>query len=83
MTASRLCTQSEFAEIVGVSHATLSAIKNGKPVSSTTIMRTLLFLGSLIRTRNDERFRFDEQVVRECDGSPLLSTALPSNGWNA
>lgn len=80
MTASRLCTQSEFAEIVGVSHATLSAIKNGKPVSSTTIMRTLLFLGL---RRNDARFRFDEQVVRECDGSPLLSTTLPSNGWNA
>lgn len=38
-------TQDEFAEIVGVSHATLSALENGKSVSTKTLERALQFLG--------------------------------------
>ena len=38
-------TQDEFAEIIGVSHATLSALENGKGVSSQTLMRAISDLG--------------------------------------
>lgn len=38
-------TQDEFAEIVGVSHATLSALENGRGVSSNTLMKALSNLG--------------------------------------
>ncbi len=38
-------TQDEFAEIVGASHATLSALENGKSVSSQTLMRVVSDLG--------------------------------------
>jgi HTH-type transcriptional regulator/antitoxin HipB len=38
-------TQNEFAEILGVSHATLSALENGKSVSSGTLQKALSFLG--------------------------------------
>lgn len=41
----RCVSQSEFAEVIGVSHATLSALENGKPVSSATLMRAVSFLG--------------------------------------
>ena len=34
-------TQDEFAEIIGASHATLSALENGKGVSSQTLMRAI------------------------------------------
>ncbi|MEC4177015.1 helix-turn-helix transcriptional regulator [Adlercreutzia sp. R21] len=38
-------TQDEFAEIIGTSHATLSALENGKSVSSQTLMRAVSDLG--------------------------------------
>ena len=38
-------TQDEFAEIIGASHATLSALENGKGVSSQTLMRAISDLG--------------------------------------
>lgn len=38
-------TQHEYAEIIGVSHATLSALENGKSVSTATLERALQFLG--------------------------------------
>ena len=38
-------TQDEFSEILGVSHATLSALENGKGVSSKTLQKALNFLG--------------------------------------
>ena len=38
-------TQADFAEIIGVSHATLSALETGKPVSSATLEKALNFLG--------------------------------------
>lgn len=38
-------TQDEFAEMIGVSHATLSALENGKSVSSTTLEKAWQFLG--------------------------------------
>lgn len=37
--------QIEYAEMIGVSHATLSALENGKSVSTTTLERALQFLG--------------------------------------
>ena len=45
---SRGYTQVEFAKMVGTSHATLSNLENGKPVSSALLMRSLLVLGSRI-----------------------------------
>lgn len=41
----RHLTQNEYAEMVGVSHATLSALENGKGVSTATLERALQFLG--------------------------------------
>ena len=38
-------TQQEFAELVGVSHATLSAMENGLPVRSCHLERALQLLG--------------------------------------
>lgn len=38
-------TQDELAELIGVSHATLSALENGKNVSSHVLMRALNTLG--------------------------------------
>ena len=38
-------TQDEFAEIIGASHATLSALENGKGVSSQTLIRAISDLG--------------------------------------
>ena len=38
-------TQSEFAETIGVSHATLSALENGRSVSTRTLEKALQFLG--------------------------------------
>ena len=38
-------TQDEFAEMVGVSHATLSALENGKSVSTKTLELALQLLG--------------------------------------
>ena len=38
-------SQSAFAEMLGVSHATLSALENGKSVSSKTLLDALSFLG--------------------------------------
>ena len=38
-------TQDEFAEMLGVSHATLSALENGKSVSSKTLQNALSYLG--------------------------------------
>lgn len=38
-------TQECFAEMIGVSHATLSALENGGNVSSKTLERTINFLG--------------------------------------
>lgn len=38
-------TQDEFAEIIGTSHATLSALENGKSVGSQTLMRAVSDLG--------------------------------------
>ena len=38
-------TQTEYAELIGVSHATLSALENGRSVSTLTLERALQFLG--------------------------------------
>jgi len=38
-------TQQEFAELIGVSHATLSSLENGVPVRSCHLERALQFLG--------------------------------------
>jgi len=38
-------TQNEFAQTIGVSHATLSALENGKSVSTQTLDKALNFLG--------------------------------------
>lgn len=38
-------TQQEFAELIGVSHATLSSMENGSPVRSCHLERALQFLG--------------------------------------
>lgn len=38
-------TQMEFAEILGVSHATLSALENGRNVSSAVLEKALNYLG--------------------------------------
>lgn len=38
-------TQNEFAEILCVSHATLSALENGRGVSSATLEKAIQFLG--------------------------------------
>ena len=42
-------TQEDFADIIGVSHATLSALENGKPVSSATLFKAMQFLGYMIK----------------------------------
>ena len=38
-------TQADFAEMIGVSHATLSALETGKPVSSATLEKAMNYLG--------------------------------------
>lgn len=38
-------SQDEYAEIIGVSHATLSALENGRSVSSATLLKAINFLG--------------------------------------
>lgn len=38
-------SQDDYAEMIGVSHATLSALENGKPVSSATLLKAVSFLG--------------------------------------
>jgi len=38
-------TQDEFAKMIGVSHATLSALENGKGVSTQTLDKALNYLG--------------------------------------
>lgn len=38
-------SQADFADIIGVSHATLSALENGKGVSTATLEKALQFLG--------------------------------------
>ena len=38
-------TQAEYAQLIGVSHATLSALENGRGVSTSTLERALQFLG--------------------------------------
>lgn len=38
-------TQDEFAEFLGTSHATLSALENGKSVASKTLMTAINDLG--------------------------------------
>lgn len=38
-------TQDEFAEVIGASHATLSALENGKSVTSKTLMTAINDLG--------------------------------------
>lgn len=42
-------TQNDFAELLGTSHATLSSLENGKPVSSALVLRSLQILGKRIR----------------------------------
>lgn len=37
--------QSEFAALIGVSHATLSALENGKGTSTKTLQKDLQYLG--------------------------------------
>ena len=44
-------TQDEFAEIIGASHATLSALENGKGVSSQTLMRAISDMGLPLRPK--------------------------------
>ena len=41
-------TQADFAEDIGISHATLSALENGRSVSSRALMRALSFLGQKV-----------------------------------
>ncbi|MBC2890055.1 helix-turn-helix domain-containing protein [Gordonibacter massiliensis (ex Traore et al. 2017)] len=38
-------SQADYAEMIGVSHATLSSLENGKPVSSETVMKAISYLG--------------------------------------
>ena len=38
-------SQDQYAEMIGVSHATLCALENGKSVSSTTMFKAIGFLG--------------------------------------
>jgi HTH-type transcriptional regulator/antitoxin HipB len=38
-------SQADFAAMIGVSHATLSSLENGKSVSSAVLERALQFLG--------------------------------------
>lgn len=38
-------TQAEFSEMIGVSHATLSALENGRNVSAKVLMKALNYLG--------------------------------------
>ena len=38
-------SQDDYAEMIGVSHATLSALENGKSVSSATLMKAVSYLG--------------------------------------
>ena len=38
-------TQNDYAEMLGISHATLSALENGKSVSTLTLERALQWLG--------------------------------------
>ncbi|MDO4290396.1 MAG: helix-turn-helix transcriptional regulator [Eggerthellaceae bacterium] len=38
-------SQADYADVIGVSHATLSALENGKGVSTTTLEKALQFLG--------------------------------------
>ena len=38
-------TQDDFADMIGVSHATLSALENGKSVSTHTLEHALSYLG--------------------------------------
>lgn len=42
---SRKISQGEFAETIGVSRATLSALENGRSVTTRTLERALQFLG--------------------------------------
>lgn len=45
---SRGISQVDFAEHLGVSRTTLSALENGKSVSSTVLIRAVILLGSRI-----------------------------------
>lgn len=45
---SRGMSQAEFAEVLDISRTTLSALENGMPVSSKTLIRALSLLGSRI-----------------------------------
>jgi len=38
-------TQDDFSKMIGVSHATLSSLENGKGVSTQTLDKALSFLG--------------------------------------
>lgn len=38
-------TQNDYAEMLGISHATLSALENGRSVSTLTLERALQWLG--------------------------------------
>lgn len=64
-------TQGEFAEIIGTSHATLSALENGKSVSSKTLMCAISDLGlKLVVLPKDARAEVHEgtSVVLSASG---------------
>ncbi len=47
-------SQDDFAQSIGVSHATLSALENGKGVSSQTLLSALENLGLSLRVHSEE-----------------------------
>ena len=46
-------TQQEFADLIGVSHATLSALENGGGVSAQTLEKAWQYLGPVSYTHLD------------------------------
>ena len=64
-------TQIEFSEVIGVSHATLSALENGKGVSTHTLEKALNFLGlRLIIVEKSAEVRVTEREPSPTEGTP-------------
>lgn len=59
-------TQAQYAEQLGISHATLSALENGRGVSSTTLEKAFQLLGlRLIVLPKDAEARVTLRTERE------------------
>ena len=62
-------TQDEFSKVIGVSHATLSALENGKSVSTQTLDKALNFLGlRLVIVEKAARVEVDQSYPRTTEG---------------